>query len=483
MPISRASLSSSFTLRWPSAVIKLCVVIFCAASAAGADARQPCPPLEINAICAPAGTATVTLRAGADAPPDLSYLVSLPDEGIGAISLAPGGSLNLDLPAPDARQVTVTVVGLEPAGSSLSACCLSNQRVHLPASCAPAAPDQSAALALPADDPVGDMSMDLTLAPGCSRQKAAPVCQGVLTVSGTGPEQVQVTLSAALGRRLQAEGADCSAFAKGQALCLLQVGRPLSFDLALSPDARPAKATLCAELGIGSDAVSRTLALQEALARAGYRPGKVDGDFGPATQAALAAFVADAGLPPLAGNIPPKVLSLLGIGDFSDALPDNNRACAVALVPALPLTCDAATTRASGDTCACRFKGMSRVSAQACACPKGQKLGAKGCRNPGVGGTETADTGTPTGTDDPAGTGPACDPATTVLRKGECQCRTAEMRRVSQTRCEAVDIRLCPDGSPEVPGIPCPPAGPACLRFNAAGECCDDLGPGDASCR
>lgn len=468
------------SLRRRTAAIKLCLALFCAGTAADADAGQSCPPLQISAVCGADGTALLNLQAGAEAPPGLSYLVSLPQEDIGAMSLAPGSRLTVKLASPSGQQVTVAVVGLEPAGADFDACCLSNQRVHLPTSCAtgqPAPPD--APLDAPFSAP-GDLAVDLSLSPRCERQRTAPVCSGRLTVTGSGQDPAPVTLSADLGTTLRAAGADCTAFAGGLALCQVPLAKALSFDLSLSPDTPRGPTELCAELGLAAQDTARTLALQQALSRAGYAVGAVDGTFGPATLAALTEFVADAGLPPLTGTIPPEALHLLGISDFTDANPDNNRACAGSEVPAAPLICDPLSTRDTGGACACRFEQMKRLSPTACACPKGQRLGKKGCEAAAVSGGKAKDS---TGGSKPDGTAPACDPATTVLRGGVCKCRAASMVRLSDTACADLDLRLCPDGRPEIPGLPCAPAGPACSRVNAAGECCDDLPAGDSSCR
>lgn len=445
-----------------------------------ADASQPCPPLEIKASCSPQGTAAIQLRARTDSPPGLRYLVSLPDEDIGAISLAPNASLTFDLPDPKARQLTVAVVGLEPAGASLAACCMSNQRVHLPASCAPINTDADAGP--DAGTRPDDLALVLTLSPKCARQRATPICEGTIAITGAGDSPAQVTLSADLAESIVAVGADCSGFAQGHAICRLPIGRVLPFDLALTPTTPRTKATLCAEIGIGADQTAHTLALQDALAKAGYSVGAIDGDFGPATLAALTEFVADAGLPPLTADIPPEVLFLLGITEHSDGMPTNDRACATTSVPSPPLICDVKSTKAAGDACTCRFTGMIRVSASSCVCKKGTKLGANGCEAVKKVTPSPADT-TLNDTDTAGDTAPVCDPATTVLRGGICECRLAAMTRLSATTCQVPELRFCPDGRPEVPGFPCAPEGPACARVNEAGECCDDLGPEDASCR
>jgi peptidoglycan hydrolase-like protein with peptidoglycan-binding domain len=362
-------------VRWSRAIIKLCVALFCVGTAAFADAGQSCPPLEISQVCQPNGKVELTIRQSALAPPDVRFLVSLPEENQPAQSVATDRPLTLSLPNPDGRQITFAVVGLEkPEGKAadLSTCCLSNQRVHLPAACP--APTTDATLPATAND----LAIELTLSEQCQRKEATAVCEGLVQITGPGPEVIPVTIGAEWGDRLRALGIDCR-FAKGKALCFLPTGTPLPFDLSLLPKTPKGKAELCADLGISPDATSRTLALQRALDRAGYPVGRVDGEFGPATLDAFTEFAADAGLPPLQSDIPAEVLLLLGISDFSDAVADNNRACAAALVPAAPLQCDARSTRAAGDGCACRFKAMKRVSATACACPKGQKLGPKGC--------------------------------------------------------------------------------------------------------
>ncbi len=458
------------------------VVLFAqGGTVAHADARQPCPPLQVEQSCTPEGAAVLTLRAGAAAPAQLSYIVSLQIPGQKATTLAPGGVMTLSVPAPKGQQVTLAVVGLEPDGTDMAACCLSNQRLHLPTSCAADAParlDPDPDPVAKADTPpltADDLGVTLALAPDCAHTSAGVVCSGQMQIDGAdGPAQT-LTLQSDNARTVRLSGGTCTDFVKGFAICHLPPGQPwpLDLDLQLPAVTGPQQTQLCARIGVSTDPTVRTLALQDALDRAGYRVGKVDGDFGPATLAALADFMADAGLPPVATEIPAEALVLLGLDDHGDANPANDTACDTANVPKAPVVCDARTTRASGAECACRFKGMVRASMQSCACPKGQKLGPKGCVRP----TEnTGDTKT-----SPTGTTLACDPATTVLRNGRCECRAAGMVRATATACvDRVEIAFCPNGLPQIPGIPC---AQSCARTNAAGECCDLLGPGDASCR
>ncbi len=455
--------------------IKLSLVLIWAGGAVLGDSRMACPVLAVEQSCSADGQAIITLRPGPKSPPGVSYVISLPDEGTAAQNLPENGSLTFSLPNPKGRQVTMAVVGLEPDGGDLATCCLSNQRVHLPASCAPNSPENPAAQ--------DDLAISLTLSEECERPRAGAICSGLMQISGRQTGLVTTTLSADFGASILVQGVECSPMAAGQALCQLPLGQPVAFDLALRPQAPAGKVQLCTTIGIGSDAAARTLALQDALDRAGYQVGSIDGDFGPTTLAALTQFVADAGLPPLQSDIPPEALALLGLDDFADANPENNRACSVALVPAPPLVCDSKTTRRSGDACQCRFKDMNRLSNTACACPKGTKLGPSGCESPVLGDGDTNTSGTGGNSSADADTGPACDAATTELRNGVCECRNAGMVRLGPTSCGGIETLFCPDGSPQIPGFACPSTGSACARFNAAGECCDDLEADDPSCR
>lgn len=352
--------------------------------------------------------------------------------------------------------MTLAVVGLEPEGSSLSACCFSNQRLHLPKDCPKPTEDLAHA------DPPADRAVSLDLQPKCQRSPQGTTCEGVIALTGPDATDLPITLSSAKAASFTAAGADCTVFAAEWAQCWLPVGLPLPFTLALPPSAQGGEVTLCAQIGMVSDGTARTLALQSALDHAGYPVGRIDGDFGPATQKALAAFAADAGLAPFTDQIPPEVLTLLGLGPLSDRNPANDRACTTATVSAPVLACDRASTRLRGDHCSCRFKGMKQSSATTCSCPKGQRLGKSGCIRP-VDVTES-------NKNDPNPTPPACDPVTTVLSNGKCQCRMAGMVQISATAC----LPLVADPAP---------SGGACLKRNDVGECCDLLPIGDASCR
>lgn len=435
---------SDFTLRRARSAIKGAVLVLGFSPAMIlADANVSCPPLEVMQSCTDDGVLRMTLKPGSAAPAGLSYIIGPQGVGLAAQSLPANGSLTFNLPASSSGQMTFAVVGLEPDGKDMTACCLSNQRVHLSKTCRagePEGPTPDTPLSA-TDLPPTDLGIEVTLTPECQRSPQGAACRGVVKINGSGPNEVRVTLAAKDAARVVSDAVDCTVFAEDEALCLMPVGQDLPFDLGLIPSAPAGPVTLCARFGVAEGDTARTLALQSALAKAGY-PVTADGDFGPATMAALDRFVTDSGLPPLQAEIPPAALALLGLAPHSDADPSNDLSCTEARLPAAPLLCDAKTARRSGKECTCRFKGMRAVSATACACPKGQKLGSKGCY------TERVKTEVPaaTATDPP----PArCDALTTVLRNGACACRYEGMRKLSKTVC------LCETGLPPLPGLGC----------------------------
>jgi hypothetical protein len=443
----------------------------CAGLPLGADVRQPCPVLSVAPLCAADGQARLQISAAADMPKGLRLLIT-PQGGGSTQGLAAGQTVTLDAIGPTTGQMTLAVLGLEGEGAAVESCCFSNQRLRVPVCTPPAAPD-------PADNPTSDpaenandFAVTLTLPETCPRNG----CQGQVTIDGPSDSTVDLTLSTDdTPARISAAG--CLGTGAAGALCRVIAGTGLDLSLVPGKDASAGELELCAVLGIGTDAATRTLALQQALADQGYDPGPADGDFGPATLAAVQTFAADAGQPPVSDEIAPDLLTLLGLGPFSDANPGNNRACATTTLPRPILACDPASTRAAGAECACRFKGMKRASDTACACPKGQSLGLKGC--------VAAEKSDPVDTNDQT-TGPdlRCDPATTVLRNGVCQCRSEGMRKVTETTCEpVVEIKRCASGLPEIPGLGCDFGRPTCSRVNDVGECCDNLPAGDLSCR
>lgn len=437
----------------------------------GADVRQPCPVLSVTPVCAQDGQARLQISAPVDMPKGLRLLIT-PQKGRTTHGLAAGQTVTLDAAGPTMGQMTLAVLGLEGEGAAVESCCFSNQRVRLPVCTPPTTPDATNTPTSDLAENADDFAVTLTLPETCPRNG----CQGQVTIGGLSDSTVDLTLSTD-GTPALITAAGCVGTGAAGALCQVIAGTGLDLSLVPGKDASAGELELCAVLGIGTDAATRTLALQQALADQGYDPGPADGDFGPTTLAAVQMFAADAGLPPVSDEIPPDLLTLLGLGPFSDANPGNNRACATTTLPRPILACDPASTRAAGAECACRFIGMKRASDTACTCPKGQSLGRKGCVS-----VENPD---PVKTDDnPIVRDLRCDPATTVLRNGVCQCRSEGMRKVTKTTCEpVVKIRLCPNGLPEIPGVGCDFGRPTCSRVNDVGECCDDLPAGDPSCR
>lgn len=134
---------------------------------------------------------------------------------------------------------------------------------------------------------------------------------------------------------------------------------------------------------------------------------------------------------------------------YSDANPDNDTSCTTIVLPpdwsaysqppeeVMPPpdpACDPTTTVLRDGRCDCRVRGMTRVDALRCACPRGTRLEGGQCVAPP----------------------PACDPATAVLRGGVCACRFAGMTQIDALRC------VCPAGTTLAPGEGCIPAGPQC---------------------
>lgn len=452
------------TLLWRRSVGKFAVLALLSGNTAFGDARQPCPPLEVSQSCTAEGAVSLMLRPGRESPPALSYIVSLQGGDAPAQTLPPEGTLSLQIPNPKGQQITLAIVGEEPEGGGMAACCFSNQRLHLPAACPAPKPEAS----IPDPDPNADIALDLTLDATCRQGPRGGSCAGKIALSDAAGTDLPVTLSSDSATRLEITDTRCTAFKDGWAMCWLRPDASLPLTLTLKPDTPKGEVTLCADLESPKDGRARTLALQSALDRAGYPVGPIDGDFGPATLQALSNFNEDVGLPPITEHVPPEVLELIGLAPHTDSNPANDRICATALVPAPVLTCDPATTRASGDNCLCRFKGMERASVSACACPKGQRLSKSGCvakKDTSSNTANPAETASTTVIADPTPPEPACDPATTVLRNGACVCREQGMVQENATICVVV------------------PPDDLCAKRNAVGECCDLLPAGDASCR
>ncbi len=380
----------------------------------------------------------MSLRAGKDAPPNLDYIIAPQLNDLDAQTLPAGQSLTLPLRAEWGQQISLAVVGLEPAGAEMAACCMSVQRVHLPASCPSVSDTESPSLPSP------DLAISISHNGECGRPDATPHCVATLDLSQIAGDPVAdapifVTVTGQDARALNESEGACSKMVGGEAVCALSLNRPWVVDVALDAGRPASTFELCATLGVPENDTARTLALQQALGRAGYPVGAADGKFGPATVAALTQFIDDSGLPPITAEIPPEALVLLGLSPREDANPANNRACAVLRVPAPPLQCDKRTTHARGGECACVFKDMSRVSASKCACPKGKVLGPQGCvtREVVVDGSKSD------------GDAKLCNNPTVVQKDGECLCRFEGTRMAKGGLC------LCKSGLPPLPGVGC----------------------------
>ncbi|MBN8292460.1 hypothetical protein JI664_10830 [Rhodobacter sp. NTK016B] len=149
-------------------------------------------------------------------------------------------------------------------------------------------------------------------------------------------------------------------------------------DLSLVVPGRPngGQLQVCAQLGAPDNQRQRVAMVQNSLNQRGYDAGPVDGFTGRRTYGALAQVQAQLGVP-LSRELEPALLSALGMA------PATEPACtqlSLPRMPAPPLQCNRATTVAQGESCACRYDGMTRRNATSCSCPRGTELvGGEGC--------------------------------------------------------------------------------------------------------
>lgn len=209
----------------------------------------------------------------------------------------------------------------------------------------------------------------------------------------------------------------------------------------------------CAAIGASDDPKEQAIIVQTALKLMGIDIGVIDGVVGRRTRAAVTDLQGQLGLQPT-GEIDSGLLVALGVPVASGA----DQSCVTVDLPVMPLppiACQGATTRLTAGECACRFKSMYQIDKTSCGCVKGTRFVA------GEGCLKVEDK--PQVKDKPAVTvNPqvkACDPNTTVLRNGRCQCREEGMTRVSDTACAKAKPkakpRICPNGLPEIPGVGC----------------------------
>ena len=201
----------------------------------------------------------------------------------------------------------------------------------------------------------------------------------------------------------------------------------------------------CANLGAGDDPTAQTIIVQTALTLMGVDIGAVDGQAGKRTRAAAADLQRQLGLEPT-GQIDAALLQALGV----PLAAEGQESCVTVDLPPMPeppLVCEKATTKLIDGACACRFKNMYQADKTSCGCIKGTEFSA------GEGCLKVRDKPK----DPPKGL--QCDPETTVLRKGKCQCREEGMEKISKTACarpkKKVELRICPNGLPEIPGVGC----------------------------
>lgn len=213
--------------------------------------------------------------------------------------------------------------------------------------------------------------------------------------------------------------------------------------------------TNCATFGLPEDPVQIVKLAQQAMQNAGLDVGKIDGAFGPRSRRTLKALQDQLGLPQT-GEIDDTLFAALGFKAQDAAAPScvtadlppmprpvvvkctagerknsagqcytpkvrdcpagqkmNSRGkCYVVDVPTGP-TCDARTTVARGDECACRYRGMRKVSATKCACSSGlPPVRGVGCVNVTINRS--------TGSDGPAGHSTEGRNCVTVLGVKKC---------------------------------------------------------------
>ncbi len=412
-------------------------VALCVAGPLLAEVTQPCPPLQVEAVCKGGAVEAVTLRPPRGVASNLSFAVTSQDKGgvTGDKAHLLSGNQSMTLPVKGGA-FTLAVLGLESQeAADNSACCFSNQTVGLAGLCAETgAPDEAVEPVLP------DVAIGLEMSESCN----AGTCAGVLTLTGDVPEQIQLslTIAPAIVRDVQAGGGLRCEQTGGAVLC--DWAKPAQAELVFRiPRSQPEGVLeICAQTGVAAEPRLRAMALQAALNAKGYDAGKVDGLIGPATRSALAQMKADEGI---TGEemLPEAALRALGLSDFVDANPQNNRMCATTLIPKPPLVCDKRSTVQSGEACLCRLRNMVRVSERACACPKGTVASGGACvkrKQPQT---------TPRPKKPAAATALVCDRKTTVQRGTSCACRYSGMRKVSATKCR------CSNGLPALPGVGC----------------------------
>lgn len=288
-------------------------------------------------------------------------------------------------------------------------------------------------------------------------------CGFDLTVSNTGsaafagPMVMGDAFDAGMVTAVSANGAGWSCNLAGDAAsCIngnlsLAPGASSSVALEVTVKGQPEGGTFtnCGSIGANDDPTAQAMIVQTALTLMGVDIGAVDGKPGKRTRAAVADLQKQLGLEPT-GEIDDPLLGALGVPMAGQ----GDKSCVTVDLPPMPrppLQCEKATTRLVDGECACRFKNMYQADKTSCGCVKGTEFVA------GEGCIKLREKPKDKPKDKPATL--KCDPNSTVLRNGKCQCREEGMERVSKTACakpkKKREIKICPNGLPEIPGVGC----------------------------
>ncbi|MDZ7905844.1 MAG: peptidoglycan-binding domain-containing protein [Cypionkella sp.] len=184
----------------------------------------------------------------------------------------------------------------------------------------------------------------------------------------------------------------------------------------------------------------------------GKYQGRIDGQIGRQSRAAISALQTEMGIDPN-GLADAALMTALGVP--AQVGPPN---CVTVDLPARPEPpkpqCDRATTISEGGECLCRYQNMFELkNGVGCGCVKGTKfVVGKGCVKP-----PAKETAKPKETPPSKPKGPKCDAATTVLRGGKCVCSKENYLPISPTECapERNVKRECPKGLVFLKGMGC----------------------------
>ena len=451
---------------------------------AAADPLRPCPAPVIQMVCDGNVPALRVMRDSDDL--DLTLVATQPGGPLGdrLIRMAPGQGEAI-VPMSRVGSITLAMAGM---GADPAQCCFTTLTVpQSDLECVPTSvaepvedigptPDTGAdagtnpadfavSVDLPSDCPLGAIG-------GAVGGTAGNKCGGVLTLTqplgDVSAGHLPLVLYADQGEVTLTGPLPCYDLGGATRFCqapaaVMSAGLALPITLHMAVGYQPRQVTVCAEFTPPEGSALVRL-VQSALSSLGFDAGPPDGQAGPKTQAAVAAFSQAQGIT-ASDPLDPALLAVLGLGAFGDVVPGNNRSCAsTTLVPAPTPDCDPHTTRFSQGACRCRFDGMQRnASGLACSCKAGSEFVAgAGCVQikaptptpaprvipfpipiPGLGGL----TGGPVNAHPtPAAT---CDPSSTVKRGDTCACRYKDMTHVSPSRC------VCSSGLSLIAGRGC----------------------------